>query len=287
MKTRFVLSIITLACLTAAPGHAAATPDEPPQDGMDVSTARYAEGLDLVEAKDYAGAIARFEEALHRSPAGPGYGPQRKTILLSLVGARVLAFEQDKNLDHLYAARGVLDRYLGPLDLFDEEGREELEAQRTDLIDRIAAEEKRRDEDKRVTRRNNLRKQAQTLRIAGGVTTALGALGLMLMGGGFGIGRSAENRVRELAQQDGGSACMLPDAACEARYDELQALRRRGNAGNVLVVVGAVAGAALVGTGTALLLVARKKSREAGALEVSPVPTASTHGVGLMLVGRF
>ena len=104
------------------------------------------------------------------------------------------------------------------------------------------------------------------------------------------MGRSTDGQIEQvkadaLARGDDWSTPCVDDACREARREQLDPLLARGSASNVLVIAGAVTGAALVSTGAALLAIGRRKKNEARALELTP--TASRYGFGLVLQGRF
>lgn len=267
----------------------------PPAQDMQTSSMAFADAEAKLAAGDPDGAIALFEAGLGQLPADPGYAPTRARVLLTIVEAHEAAFARDNDLERLQRAKRLLDRYLGPLDLLDEQGRAAAEEQRSGLIGKITAvEATRKAEDAaraasaRRDRADKTRKQARVLSLSGIALISAGIAGLALMGAGLGLGRAADRGIDELkaGKLAGGDDWDMPcsDAACQAaREQELAPLLARGNAGNVLVVVGSVTGGALLATGVALLVVGRKKKREARQLELTPAAS----GFGLALRGRF
>jgi hypothetical protein len=99
--------------------------------------------------------------------------------------------------------------------------------------------------------------------IAGGVLTGVGVAGLAVGFAGMGIGASA-NSIGGDAQDDP-----------EARGDQFD----RGRAGNVMAIVGSVAGGVLLVTGVALLGVAAKRKSDARKLSVTPALSPSFAGL--------
>lgn len=280
-----LMTALADAPVRAAPGEHGALQD---------SSARFAEAQRRLDAGDHDGAVALLEQGLDRVPDGPGYAPTRARMLLLIVAAHEIGFGIDGDLERLRRARRLLDRYLGPLDLLDEQGRGEAEERRSGLIGQIArieaarrlADSERAAAEQRA-RAERARKQARSLTIAGAVTTSLGLAGLTVMAAGLAVGSSADARIDALVASYGDTACQPESAECEGRYVDLQAERRRGNAGNIMFITGAATGGALLITGVTLLALARKKTREARALQLSPAPMISQTGLGLALVGRF
>lgn len=280
------VSLMAPAPTLAAPGEHGALQD---------ASTRYAEAQRRLDAGQHDEAVALLEDGLDHVPDGPGYAPTRARMLLLIVEANEAGFVGDGDLERLRRARRLLDRYLGPLDLLDEQGRGEAEERRSRLIEQIAqieAARRRADGERAATERREraeqARRQARRLTIAGTVTTSLGLAALAVMGAGLGVGRSADARIDALVDHFAGDGpCEVESAACEDRYQALQDERRRGNGGNVMFIAGAAAGGALLVTGVTLLVVARKQGRDARALQVTPTPTVSRTGVGLALIGRF
>jgi hypothetical protein len=270
----------------------AARPAAAAPAGMEAASATLAEAARRLAAGDPDGAIARYEAALAQIPAEPGYAPTRAEVLLTIVEALEAGFARDADLERLRRAKRLLDRYLGPLDLLDEQGRAAAEERRILVINAIlTVEETRRAEATaraaaaRRERAAAARRQARSFTAAGAALTGLGAAGLALMGAGLGVGRGADARIAALKEAKGDD-WDLPcrDAACEdARRAALDPIVARGEAGNVMVVVGAVTGGALLAAGVALLARARKKQRDARQLELAPAAV----GLGLALAGRF
>lgn len=268
-----------------------------PVEDMEAASVTLTEAQQKLGAGDVDGAITRFEAALEQIPLDPGYAPTRAQVLLTIVEAHETGFARDGDLERLRGAKRLLDRYLGPLELLDEQGRAAAEERRVRLIDVIAAiEEKQRAEaaareaTARRERAAQARRAARTLSAAGALLTGLGGAGLVVMATGLGVGRSTDGQIEQvkadaLARGDDWSAPCIDDACREARREQLDPLLARGSASNVMVIAGAVTGAVLVSTGAALLAIGRRKRNEAKALELTP--TASTTGFGLVLQGRF
>jgi len=271
----------------------------PPVEDMTTASVTLAEAERRLAAGDPDGAIALYEGALEQIPPDPGYAPTRAQVLLTIVEAHEAAFARDGDLERLKRAKRLLDRYLGPLELLDEQGRAAAEERRVRLIDAITAvEEKLRAEQaaraaaERRERAASARRKGRAFSTSGAVLTSFGAAGLVLMSAGLGLGRATDGQIdalkaNKLAQGDDWSLPCLDDACREARRGELDPLLARGNASNALVIAGAVTGGALLTTGVTLLVLGRKKTREAKALEITPAPAVGPTSFGLVLRGRF
>jgi hypothetical protein len=293
-QRRTLTTLVMAAALTLSPIPGLAAPvDE--EGALEDSSVLFAAAQSKLDAGDHDGAVKLLEEGLARIPEGPGYAPTRALMLLKIVEALEGGFAEDRDLERLRRAKRLLDRYLGALDLLDEQGRGGVEERRSVLIGeigRIEAEQRRADEERGIAARREraewARKQARSLTIAGSVTTSVGAAALVLMSVGLGIGRSADANINALAEQYKTTPLCKPDGAeCTDRYDAFQDQLRRGNAANVMFVVAAAVGGTLLSSGSALLIVARKKNREARAFQVTSTPTASPSGFGFVVLGRF
>ncbi|MCY1060547.1 hypothetical protein [Nannocystis sp. SCPEA4] len=214
--------------------------------------------------------------------------------MLLLVEAQEAGFASDGHLERLRGAARVIDRYLGPLDLLDEEGRGEAEERLRRLTDRIAQIEdarrraaSEREAAARRQRSMQAHAKARRLTLAGSVATGSGIAALAVMGLGLSIGKTADDRLTALAVQYDEPACAFDKEPCDSGYANFRALRLRENIGDAMFLVGATVGGVLLATGTVLLVVARKQRREAQALELVPAPTAGASGLGLALFGRF
>lgn len=287
--TRATAGLLVVSLLAPAPTSAAPAGEH---GALQDASTRYAEAQGRLDAGDHDGAIVLLETGLAEVPEGSGYAPTRARMLLRIVEANEAGFAADGELERLRRARRLLDRYLGPLDLLDEQGRGEAEERRSRLITQIVAVEEARQRaddaraaDARRERAELARRHARRLTIAGAATLSIGAAALAVMGGGLGLGRSADARIDALAEQYVDDPCVVESAACEERYQAFQDERRRGNSGNLMFVGGAAVGGVLLVSGVTLLLVARKRGREARALQVTP--TLGRAGVGLVLTGRF
>lgn len=266
--------------------------------GMEAVSATLAEAEQRLAANDPDGAIALYESALARIPAEPGYAPTRAEVLLTIVEAHEAGFARDGDLERLRRAKRLLDRYLGPLELLDEQGRAAAEERRILVINAIlTVEEKMRAEASaravqvRRERAAAARRQARTLTLSGATLTGLGAAGFVLMGVGLGVGKAADASIDDLKEAklalgDDWSLPCTDDACREARRAALDPLVARGDAGNALVIAGAVTGGALLAAGVTLLARARKKKRDARQFELVPATTAG-RGFGLVLTGSF
>lgn len=285
------LAMLLLIFITTTPVAAA-----PAEEGDDAG-ATLAAAEQKLAAGDPDGAIALYERALAQIPGDPGFAPARAEILLTIVEAHEAGFARDHDLDRLLAAKGLLDRYLGPLELLDEQGRAAAEDRRVRLIDHISAvvQARRAEAEARVAaarreRAGVARRRGRSFTVIGATLTGLGAAGVVILATGLGLGRATDERLAALkaekkaAGDDWDQPC-VDDGCAEARRAELDPLLARGSASNTLVIVGAATGAALLASGVTLLVLGRKQLREARALEVAP--SGGPTGFGLVLQGRF
>lgn len=289
--------LATLLALAIGPARPAAAGPPPPD--MHAASTTFAEAEQRLAAGDPDGAIALFEAGLERIPEQPGYAPTRAQVLLTVVDAHESAFAGDGDLERLRRAKRLLDRYLGPLDLLDEQGREAAEERRVRLInaieaveDKLRAEEAARAAVARRERASAARRQGRSFSAAGATLTGLGAAGVVLMATGLGLGRATDDQIgalkaSKLAEGDDWGLPCLDDACAQARRRELDPLVARGLASNVLVIAGAVAGGVMLASGVTLLVLGRKKKREAKSLEITPGPAVTPTSFGLTLQGRF
>ena len=289
-------SLVTLLALTIAAAPVAAAP---PVTDMHAASLTFAEAEQKLGAGDPDAAIALFEQGLGLIPDEPGYAPTRAQVLLTIVDAHESAFAGDGDIERLRRAKRLLDRYLGPLRLLDEQGRAAAEERRVNLInaihaveDKLRAEQAARAALDRRARAETARRQGRSFSAAGAALTGLGVAGLAIMGAGLGLGRAADARIDalkadKLASGDDWSLPCIDDACASMRRSELEPLLSRGNTSNVLAIVGAVAGGSLLTTGVTLWVLGRKKKREARSLEITPSPALTPTSLGLTLQGRF
>ena len=266
---------------------------------MQAASVTLAEAEKQLASGEPDAAIALFEEALAQIPTDPGYAPARARVLLTIVEAHEAAFAHDGELERLRRAKRLLDHYLGPLELLDEQGRAAAEERRVRLIDAITAvEEKMRAEEAarlaaaRRDRAAAARRKGRAFSRSGAVLTSFGVAGLALLGVGLGLGRATDGKIADLkasklAQGDDWGLPCIDDACREARRAELDPLFARGTVSNLLVLVGAVTGGTLLAGGVTLLVLGRKRTREARSLEITPVPAVGPTSFGLTLRGHF
>lgn len=290
--TRSVRAVALVLALGVARPAGAGAPD-----GMEAASATLAEAERRLAAGDPDGAIVRYEATLAQIPAEPGYAPFRAEVLLTIVEALEAGFARDGDLERLRRAKQLLDSYLGPLELLDEQGRAAAEERRilvinaiTTVEEKVRAEEAARAAASRRERAAAARRRGRALTRSGAVLVGGGAVGLALMGAGFGLGRSSDARIADVkatkaAEGDDWDMPCVDDACRTARRDALAPLLARGNTGNALVIAGAALGGTLLTAGVVLLARGRKHRRDARQFELTP--TADRTGVGLVLTGRF
>lgn len=277
----------------ASPAPAVASP---PAEDMVQSTRTFTEGEQLLASGEPQKAIAKFEAGLKDLPLEPGYAPTRARFLLLIVDAQEAAFATDRDLDRLYQARYLLDQYLGPLDLLDEQGRADAEERRVRLISSTVAVEKQiqveKDARELADRRafgEAKRRKGRALTISGAVLTSLGVAGLAVMGGGVGRGRATDDEIAALKdRKDWNDPCLTEYQACsDERRGKLDLLIARGNASNAMMIAGGVTGGVFLIAGVTLLVLGRKQKRDAEKLALLPIPSVTASSLGVLLHGRF
>lgn len=259
---------------------------------MEAASVAFAEAERWV-ADDPERAIARFEAGLAAVPPGPGYSPTRARVLLQIVAAHEAAIrrEDDGQLaslcrghDRLAQAKALLDHYLGPLELLDEEGRASVEARRVGLGAAIAAAERRVLREKAVRDAAGARRAARVRTTAGALVLGGGAIALGSMGAAISVGRATDQQL---------FGCPETDETCGGKLMEY---RTRGSAANGAVLGGAVAGGVLLVTGAVLVILGSKQRTRARTLErgvrgfelgPAPVSWGGRWGPGIVLQGRF
>jgi hypothetical protein len=180
----------------------------PPVDGMEAASATLDEAEQMLAADDVDAAIALFEAALGPDPdrtrvcadAGAGAADDRR-------GPRG-GFARDGDLERLRRAKRLLDRYLGPLELLDEQGRAAAEERRVRLIDAIGAvEEKLRAEEaaRAATARRERAGQGAPAgpapsRHRGGADGPRRRRPGSLMASGLGLGRATDEQIEQAAR---------------------------------------------------------------------------------------
>lgn len=286
---KLLLSVVLVLSMSERAAGAAEDPS-----AMYEAKLKFTAAEERLTAGDHDGAVELLEQGLAALPEDPGYAPTRAEVLLQIVDVHEAAFTDDGDLDRLRRAKELLDHYLGPLELLDEQGRADAEERRVRLIEKIVGVENRlraeaaaREAAARRARAERLRRQGKTLRITGAASMAVGIAGLAAMGAGLGIGRAADNEITAIKEENGWSE-RCTDAACqEMRRELLDPLVKRGNAGNIMAIVGGSAGAVLCATGLATLIIARKRIRQAKQLEVTPSLSFLRGHIGISINGRF
>ncbi len=303
---------VALTVLLALPGYDARADDEFVDDDasagvsdMEQAQARLDEAEQRARGGEHDAAIAAYKAGLEALPAGDGYARARARALLGIVDSQRAAFQRDGELDRLHEAARMLDQYIGALEIFDDEGRLEAEQRRVQLQREIAVieAERAREASAQAVARKRLeaakeRQRATILTFSGVGAVVLGAGGFGLMGWGLVRGQAIEIELNELTNPTVRPTvwiCADWDAACRGeRIEQNAALLRSGDVANATVIVGAVTGAALVATGVALLALgsrargrSRALDRAAERLELQPLPTLTSGGAGLVLLGRF
>jgi hypothetical protein len=253
---------------------------------MTAASAEHA-AADALLAADPERAIQRYEAALRRTPRGPGYAPARARTLLALVDAHIAANARDDGPDlaslcraraRLLRAQALLDRYLGPLALLDEEARRGAEDRRIGLLAALHAQDGRILREKAARDAAAARRRGRRLTLSGAALVSGGAVGLALMAGGVVTGRAADDQLPREPCPDGDPLCR----------EDLELISAFGARSNVIVLSGAVIGGSLVLGGVTLLLLGRGDRRRADAIdEESRRLWVELRGPGLALRGRF
>lgn len=285
-----------MLALVVSLGVASSASAAAPAEDMGEASASFSAAERRLAAGDPDGAITGFEAGLEQLPPDPGYAPTRARVLLSIVDAHEAAFAVDGDLERLRRAAALLDRYLGPLELLDEQGRAAAEERRVRLLASIAAVEERlraeasaRALAERRARARSIRQRGRALGVSGAVLTSMGVAGLAVMGAGVGVGVDTDDKLAALKiSKDWSSTCLSLDEGCrDERRAALDPLLARGNRGNTMMIAGGVSGGVLLITGVTLLVLGSKQQRDARLLAVIPVPTATATSLGLRLQGRF
>lgn len=298
-------TILTLLGPASANARESAPPEvEQPIEAPEVDEAKtlFDEGAIKFETADYAGAIELWTKAYGLVPSLPEYAAVKATLIANLATARERAYAVDHAISHLNQAKILIESYRTVLDDIypdAEERAKELawvvervatidaeleavaarEAAARDAAARDAAARAAADRDNQPEPEPDepepRRAPGQGLVIGGSVLTGLGVAGLGTMIAGMVIG-GGNNSIADIPTND-----------LDARATRF----RQGRLGNTLAIVGAVGGAALVGTGVALLVVGlAKKKRAAGssdAARATLVPIVDPTQMGLGLSGRF
>ena len=285
-----------MTALVVSLGVASSAAAGEPAADMGEASASFSEAERRLAAGDPDGAITRFAAGLELLPQEPGYAPTRARVLLLIVDAHEAAFAVDGELERLRRAGALLDRYLGPLELLDEQGRAAAEERRVRLIASIAAVEARlraeasaRALAARRARAQSIRQKARVLSSSGAVLTSVGIAGLAVMAAGIGLGVDTDGKIEALKiSKNWSSTCLSLDPSCrDERRAELDPLLARGNRGNTMMIAGGVSGGVLLITGITLLVLGSKQQRDARLLAVVPIPTATASSLGLRFQGRF
>ncbi len=269
---RRLVAVLAAAPLVLLPLGARAEPPREPASTDDPARAAQA----AFDAGDYDGAIGRWSALLDQVPRTAAYAAQRASLLLAIVGAHERAFAEQRDPMRLRAAIDLLDAYLGDLDPQDDENRVAVEGRRRALAAQLEAVDDttvagagdddvgpRRGVDEAV----ETRRRARRLDVAGGVTTALGGAGLVLLGVGLVLGdRANDDLARALA-----SGYADPE-----RSQRIRDALADGNRADDLALGAGVVGGALLVTGLGLLAAGRR-------LRPAPAPTA----LGLGLAASF
>lgn len=254
-------------------------------DSLERAKQLYRQGQAKYETLDFYGAIELWTLAYAEVPQHPEHARTRALFLYNLASARMRAFELDRDVTHLRQAKGLLERYLASITARDAESDEvrEVRRQLAQLDARLAEIEVGESAAPAATRsvepspaigsgetapaNVDRRGDGRPLRIAG-VAAAGGGVGLLgLMSYGLISGRAAE--------REGERASPSTPAA------QLSHLVEQGRRGNVLAVVGGVAGAAFVTTGAVLVVLGKRRASD---------PDWLSFGVGLdglVIRGRF
>ncbi len=284
---RLAWSALAIALSAAYEPSARAATKDVPQD-MESAAVDLAEA-ERALAKDPRRAIELYERGLAQIPQGPGYAPVRVEVLLTIVDAHAAAFAEDGRIERLRRARELLDRYLGPLDLLDEQGRASAEERRIGLLERIAAVEARMRAEARVREAAAARDRGRRLTSAGIGTLAGAVVGFGVMGLGVRGGKETDDALDSLLTvKEWETPCAVGDAACrDERIEEIRPLIDAGSANNAMVLGGAIVGGVLASTGIVLIVFGRKSVRRAAAIDLTPTAAGAGLSLGLALRGRF
>jgi tetratricopeptide (TPR) repeat protein len=306
ISVSLVLACVPLVTHAAPPAplaigggqHAPAADDDAGDDVLERAKDLFDAGVARYTAADYEAAIDFWLEAYALVP--PTYDNRliKAELIYNVARAQQKWFEIDKDVKHLRQSREILARYLDEIgEIFPAEQvaieRERIKEHIDQIDEQIAAweaEQARReaelaermrpkfdeDADAREEQRN------KAMIGAGAGLTALGAGGVGLFVTGLFLA--------------GGAQRNAGDFALEADIPERERLVRRGQAGNALIITGAVVGGAFLAAGLPLLGVGfkaehkRKQRRLDAGLDarLERIGPLWVHGgAGLTVGGRF
>lgn len=111
-RRRGSLGVAALTAVLAGPATARAS--RPPEEQSELER-RFSEGQRSFDQGDYEGAAQRWTALLERVPESAEDRTVRETVLLNVLQAHQYAYRNTGDIEHLRAARVVLDRYVTEL----------------------------------------------------------------------------------------------------------------------------------------------------------------------------
>ncbi len=246
-------------------------------------------GQERYDTADYIGAIELWSEAYAALPKDSEADQYRGVLVYQIANACREAYAVNREVRFLRKAEKLFQDYIDGLPAEDADSREhaeealaevrtqleEIEAQDADSRPPPDPDEDDPESEPEPEPEPELEPLGNGLRIAGGVTLGLGAVGLATMGGFLGRGASLDNQGDDLVSTDG------PDTT------EVGELLQKGSTANKVAVAMGVVGGLLTTTGIALLVVDAVKRKKHNRRDVSVVPAVSGQYAGLQLYTRF
>lgn len=246
-------------------------------------------GQERYDTADYIGAIEMWSEAYAALPKDSEADQYRGVLVYQIANACREAYAVNREVKYLRKAEKLFQDYIEGLPPEDTDSREHAEEALAEVrtqLDEIEAQEAANrpelefeepdslpdDEDSPEPPDEELPPLGNGLRIAGGVSLGLGAVGLATMAGFMARGNSLESEGEELVSQNGPNG------------DEVGSLLSKGATANKVAIAMGIVGGALTATGVALLVVdaVKRKNRN-----MAFAPVVTPRFAGFHLSARF
>lgn len=245
------------------------------------------QGQEKYDTADYIGAIELWSEAYAALPSDSEADQYRGVLVYQIANACREAYSVNREVRFLRKAEKLFQDYIKGLPSDDSDSRapaeEALEEVRAQLADYDASEAANNPtpeddpmpedgDDSSPEDPDPLPPLGNGLRISGGISLGLGAVGLGLMGGFLGRGAALDSEGAELVGQSG------------PQGDDVGNLLAKGQAANRIAISMGIVGGLLTVAGVSLLVVdAVKRKRRA----VAMTPMLTPKFAGFQLSGRF
>lgn len=272
-------------------------------------SAEFGRGQDRYETSDFEGAIEAWQRAYELLPDGSQFAATRALLLANLARAHVRAHAIDDDIEHLRRAEVLYGQYLAALDPADDQTLATIEAERTEVVEAIAAhdeavrkdsevelDERRRiaaEEELRLQRdlqrqeRRDARRRARGLEPVAPYSRAERAL---LVGGTASLSLSLATTgamaaflwLRDEQEREGARAAATPGTSGADLRSQGRAARRF----NSLAISTGATAAVFGATGLALLTTALVRYRRR-LPKTTAMPVPIQRGIALSIGGRF